>query len=332
MQRRLDARGERRLPRDDPRPGQRHVLPGPGVLLLIAAKAGERRRDRAGLARRPEAHVNLVKPALGGGRRQGVDQALGKAGEVVARRERLGAVAGVEALIAIVDEDQVQIGAHRHLAAAQLAEAEDRQLGAGQAAVGLGEFLQDRLGERGDDAIGDVAQRPAGLGQGVGVAQDLHADLELAVVGPAPRQVEHVLEVPSPREPPRQLLVHGRAARRPGVEVGRQDGIQQARVAAQVIGESRRRAHDLGQQVEQVRVGVQQGEQLHPGGQAGEELVELDQGGVRVGRAAQGLEQGRHQLGQELAGPGAARRAVAAVVPAAHQAEDPLAVGEAELL
>ena len=75
-------------PGDDAGAGQREVLPGPGLLGLVAAEGGERGRDRAGPAGGAQAHVDLVEDALGHRRGQGGDQRLGQAGVVDGDGER----------------------------------------------------------------------------------------------------------------------------------------------------------------------------------------------------------------------------------------------------
>ena len=59
----LGLRGRRAEQR--PGAGQRHMLPGPGLLVLIAGKAAEAHRQRALCARRPEPRIHLIERALG---------------------------------------------------------------------------------------------------------------------------------------------------------------------------------------------------------------------------------------------------------------------------
>ena len=72
--------------------GQRQMLPGPGIARLIGRETGQRRRKRAGIAGWPQPHVGLVEHAGRRRRRQGGDEALGQAGEIMRGRERLLAV------------------------------------------------------------------------------------------------------------------------------------------------------------------------------------------------------------------------------------------------
>ena len=77
---------------DRPRPGQRHMLPGPGVLALVLPEGVDMGRDRSLVAGRPQAQVEFVEHALGRRRGHGRDQALRHARVIMRRRERLFAV------------------------------------------------------------------------------------------------------------------------------------------------------------------------------------------------------------------------------------------------
>ncbi len=124
----------RHCPAIDPRPGQRHMLPGPGIAFLIAAKALEAGGDRPGIAGGAQPHIDVVKLALAGGRGDGGDQALRQPRVVMDGRERLWPV-GMQIVPAlalefgrrVIDEDQVDIGADGQLAAAELAQRHRRQ-------------------------------------------------------------------------------------------------------------------------------------------------------------------------------------------------------------
>src|SRR5260221_9382819 len=75
---------------------------------------------------------------------------------------------------------------------------------------------------------------------------------------------------------------------------------------------------------------MQQREELHPGGQAREELIEAGEGRIGVRGTAECLEQGGYQLGEDLARPLAARRAIPSVMPAAYRRSRGRRVGKAE--
>ena len=81
--------GEAAVAGDHPCARERHMLPGPGIGLLIAPESPEAGGDRPGIARGPQPHVDLIEPALAGGRGDGGDHALRQAGVVMDRRQRL---------------------------------------------------------------------------------------------------------------------------------------------------------------------------------------------------------------------------------------------------
>ena len=69
-------------PEHRPRAAQRHVLPGPGVLALVAREAVEADRERALVALRPQPRVDLVERAFGGRHAERGGDALGQAVEI----------------------------------------------------------------------------------------------------------------------------------------------------------------------------------------------------------------------------------------------------------
>ena len=73
-------------------PAQRQVLPRPGVVVVIADEPRQARRQRPGVARRPQPHVGRVEHALRGRRGHRRDQPLRQPRKVLARRQRLFAV------------------------------------------------------------------------------------------------------------------------------------------------------------------------------------------------------------------------------------------------
>ena len=81
-------------PGDHAGPGQRQMLPGPGLLGLVAAEGGERGGDRPLPAGGAEPHVDLVEDAVGHRRGERRDQRLGEAGVVDGHRQRPAAARG----------------------------------------------------------------------------------------------------------------------------------------------------------------------------------------------------------------------------------------------
>ena len=152
-------------PDDHARARQRHVLPGPGLGLLVAREGVEAGRDRAGAAGRPQPHVDLIERAVVGLRRQRADQPLRQPREILRAVERPRAV-GLRMLgIEIVDDDEIEIGGRRHLAAAELAEREQRGLLAAGCGRGFRRTVSSTAAvQRADQHVGEPregARRPA---------------------------------------------------------------------------------------------------------------------------------------------------------------------------
>ena len=121
--------------------------------------------------------------------------------------------------------------------------------------------------QRRDSGFGDVGERGPGLVAVDQAAQQLHPDLKPALVGPAPQQVERVLEPARSREHRAEIRGEPVAVRAGGRELGRQHRVEQCRTMRQALREQRRLGHDLGDQRQQAGIGVEQREQLHPGRQ-----------------------------------------------------------------
>ena len=96
-------------------------------------------------------------------------------------------------VVEIVDHDQVEIGGRRHLAAAELAEREDRDLLPGDAAVQLDELVLDRAMQRADQHVGEPRERLAGLLRRHGAGEDARADQEHLLLREDADAVEEIL-------------------------------------------------------------------------------------------------------------------------------------------
>ena len=131
---------------------------------------------------------------------------------------------------------------------------------------------------------------------------DLHPDAEDRFAGEAPRRRPaslHSCRVSWRGEARIQLGARRQAAE----EIGIQQRIHDGGIARQIGRQARRRAHDLGQQIQELRPRQEQREKLHARRQVGEEAVELGEGDIGIGGARQRLQDRRHQLGQKLARP-----------------------------
>ncbi len=177
--------------RDDPRPGQRHVLPGPGLGALVILERADARRHRAGAAGRAQAQVHVIELAGIGEAGQRGDEALGEAGEILRSDQRARAVRrAVRGRIEIVEHDEIEVGAGGHLAAAELAHGEHRRIRAGNAAVRLHEARPDAGVQGADDDL-----RHAGIGlarprRRQRAGDDAHADQNVLFLPEAAGAVE----------------------------------------------------------------------------------------------------------------------------------------------
>ena len=154
---------------DHARARERHVLPGPGLGLLVARETADLGGERPGAARRAQPHIDVVERAVIGLRGQRIDQPLGQAGEILRAVERTLAVRFGVLVVEIVDQDQVEIGTRGHLAPAELAHGQHRGLLAAHMAVGGGEIVGDRAVHGADHRVGQPREGLARLARAVTV-------------------------------------------------------------------------------------------------------------------------------------------------------------------
>ena len=156
--------------------------------------------------------------------------------------------------VEIIQQDQVEIGGRRHLAAAEPAHREDRGLLPLDAAVLGGELIPDQAMHGVHDALGDVGKGDAGLLGGNRAGQDARADQEQALLAEQPQAIEEVFVgvrvLQRRRQPRRQfLLVRHRAE-----ETRIDQAVHDLRLARQHVAEPRRRAEDQRHQRDQIAV------------------------------------------------------------------------------
>ncbi len=164
--------------------------------------------------------------------------------------------------------------------------------------------------------------RCAKAGAVIDIVEDLRAQAELLVIGPAAGEIQHVLKIARGGEDQFQILRQFVAPGQRRHEFRIQHPVEQHRVLRQLLGEVRRHAHDPRDQFQKARMRREQGEELHPGGELLQEDIKAGEGGVRVAGIAQAFQQPRHQPGQRLLRPHGARRPVAAMVPFANFLRD----------
>ncbi len=192
--RRGDVGAETRIAGDEAGAGQRHMLPGLRLVLLVELERRELGRERSLAPGGPEPHVDLVEPARLGRRGQGRDQPLRQPRIVKRRAQPLPTVRIARVSGKIVDEDEVEIGGRGHLARAELAERDDRDPAAANGAVLGGEGLDDALEQRRDQPL---RERAIGAAGPVGVEaprQEIEPDMKHLLGGEVARPVQRVLE------------------------------------------------------------------------------------------------------------------------------------------
>src|SRR6185437_3757991 len=128
-------------------------------------------------------------------RSERIDEPLAEARVIGGHRQRSLTVGRFGTLGRVIDQNQVQIGGHRHLTAAELAEAQHDHAPARHGPVTPGEFGGGVWQEPGDGCFGNVGEGAAGRLSVKPAAEKLYADLEFAVTDPASRKIEHVLVV-----------------------------------------------------------------------------------------------------------------------------------------
>ena len=129
-----------------PRARQRHMLPGPGALALVAGKALQRDHQRPLRPRRPQPRVDFVEGARGGRHRQRRGHPLRQPVVVEHRPKRLGPVR-FRAIVAGEEIDDVEVGGVGEQPATQPPERHDHQLAVRHPPV-LGRELGDGGGDQ----------------------------------------------------------------------------------------------------------------------------------------------------------------------------------------
>ena len=283
---RLHPRAETRRRRHHARARERHVLPGPGLALLIGGEAADLGGERAGAAGRTQPHVDLVERAVIGLRGQRVDQPLRQPSEILRAIERTFSVRFRMLAVEVVDQDQVEIGASGHLAAAELAHGQHRSRLAAHVAVRRREIIGDRAMHGSDHRVGEPRESLARLPRRHRAGQDAHADQKHIFQPEHADAFEQVLVVARLRqrrvEPPAEFRLV-----RQGAEKARIDQrIHHLRIARQRIGEPGRDAEHQRDQRNEIGVLPQQRQQPRGAMQIGEKLIEQHQRGVGDCRCA----------------------------------------------
>ncbi len=158
----------------------------------------------------------------------------------------------------------------------------------------------------------------------------MNACVEALFPRPSAREIEDVLIIARGRKLALQPFFQRGKFGQVAHEIMRQNAVQNLRMRAEMIGQRRRGAHDIGHQFHLLWMALEHRENRNARGQARKELVETDKRIVGVRRVRR-VEKMRRQLGQNLPCPFAAHGAVAAVMPAAHGGGDFRRLAEASL-
>ena len=289
---------------------------------MVDAEAVEMGRHRPLVAGRAQAHVDIVEHALGGQAVMAAIRRWVRRAIILVEAERTGAIRPLGTGRMIIDEDEIEIGRRRHLAAAKLAQ---RQHGACARATRpwrSAMSFSTADSSRCDQDLGQCRRRrrrprrrspfPTGRGRRRGTACSLPitrarsiTSSRACLAGDAPRP-------PGTRSPPWR----GKGPKKPAVE----HGVEHLGATATAARRGAAPSRGSWRSDREARIGLEQREQLHARRQAGEKPVEGDEGVIGIaGSRASADSKRRHQLGQKLAGARAAGRGIAAEMPAAHR-------------
>ena len=220
----------------------------------------------------------------------------------------------------IIDEDEIEIGGRRHLAAAKLAHGDDGAAAARNHAVALERYRSSTAScSRSQHDIGKIGKGAARLGRAHRFGQDADADAEHLLLGDDARAVDRLLE--------RRARGHGRGDHGLRSPLGVGSGAEEAGIE--------HRIEHLGPAAQFARPAAAPCRESWRSDRAGCGLaLSSEKSCTPAGRPARNRskamkawsaspvrgkrgQQRRHEFGQKLAGAGAAGRGIAAEMPAA---------------
>ena len=156
----------------------------------------------------------------------------------------------------VIDEDEIEIGGRRHLAAAELAHRDHGERAARQSRRRVAASSRSTTGKQsGDHAFGDIGEGGAGRVRLGRALDDLHADAEDLLLGEAARGIERGFVVARRVRAARASVAS--SASRDGSSRRNPGSISASSVAGrarQMLGQPRRRAGDLRDQLQQIRI------------------------------------------------------------------------------
>ena len=170
-------------------------------------------------------------------------------------------------VIEIVDHDEIEIGACRHLARAEPPQRDDGTLAAADAAIGLGEIDLRPCVNGAQEHIGEPSENLAGLLRGDRTGQDSRPNQKHVLLTEQTDRIQHGLVAAGFAERARQHRLQPVPVRCRAEEGRIDQRIDEMRIERHDIGEPRRDAQDQRDEADQFRVLPQQGKEAAAGAQ-----------------------------------------------------------------
>ena len=232
--------------------------------------------------------------------------------------------------VEIVEQDQVEIGRRRHLAAAEPAHRDDRGLLPLDPAVLGGEAVGDQAMHGMDDAFGDVGKGRARLLRRDRAGEDARADQEQALLPEQTQAIEKLLVgariLHRGREPRRQFL----PVRHRAEEARIDQAVHELRLPRQHLAKPGRRAQHQRHQRDEIAVLAKQRDQPAATLERAKEMIERHDRAVRLLGMREAVDQRRHEFDEGVSRLLIAEHAIVAGDPVAHGLRDRGRLLEAE--
>ena len=198
--------------------------------------------------------------------------------------------------VEIVQQNQVEIGGCRHLAAAQPAHRDNRGLLSLDPAVLFGEPTHCQPMHGIDDTLGDVGERGRGLLRGHRTGQDSCADQEQALLPEQPQPVEEFLVRIRIRKRRRQSLRQFALVRHRAEKAWVDQPVHDLRLPRQHVAEPGRGTQHQRHQRDQFAVLAEQRNQPAAALQGLQEAIERGDRAVGLLGIREAVDQRRHEL------------------------------------
>ena len=204
-------------------------------------------------------------------------------------------------VVVVVEQDQIEVGGRRHLAAAEPAHGDDRGLLLPDAAVLAGELVGDEAVHGVDDALGDVGKGGARLLRRNGAGQDARADQEQALLPEQAQAIEEIFVGGRVLQRRRQPLGQFLAVRHRAEEARIDQAVHDLRLARQHVAEPGRGTKDQRHQRDEVGILAEQRDQPPAALQRLQEAVECGHRIVRLLGMRKAVDQAGHEFDKGIA-------------------------------